>query len=269
MSAWQLLVVYDLRYPDAWQLALEHGRMWGRLYADIHPLDSDHIAVVFRSGGERWRDSGGNDRADCRRPGEEKIMAADPVEIINQRNAEVAQIRGYADLTEEAKERRIAEASERAQAEYAEARETREREIRERAEKAEKALFEAPYPYAASDVERAQVRALRRGAYESVYNSIASDPDPEHVNEELDRLLTRAERTQDPKLADAVYHIATERGVRRVADAYLEKRPQAKRRWEEFVAAQTEASELQGIGRILERGLTESALSSEAAGIGG
>jgi hypothetical protein len=29
MSAWQLLVVYDLRYPDAWQLALEHGRMWG------------------------------------------------------------------------------------------------------------------------------------------------------------------------------------------------------------------------------------------------
>jgi len=56
MSAWQLLVVYDLRYPDAWQLALEHGQMWGRLYADIHPLDSDHIAVVFRSGGERWRD---------------------------------------------------------------------------------------------------------------------------------------------------------------------------------------------------------------------
>ena len=66
----------------------------------------------------------------------------------------------------------------------------------------------------------------------------------------------------DPELADAVYHIATERGVRRVADAYLEKRPQAKRRWEEFVAAQTEASELRGMGRILERGLTEHALSS-------
>src|SRR5829696_1061910 len=113
-------------------------------------------------------------------------MATDPVEIINQRNAEVAKIRGYVDLTDEAKDRRIAEVSERARAEAAEAR---EREIRERAEKAEKALFETPYPYAASDVEQAQIRALRRGAYESVYNSIASNPDPEHVNEELDRLL--------------------------------------------------------------------------------
>jgi len=157
-------------------------------------------------------------------------VATDPVEILNRRNTEVAQIRGYVDLTDEARRRRIAEVNERARAEYAEAREAREREIRERAEKAEEALFEIPYPYGASDLEQAQIRALRRGAYESVYNSIASDPDLEHVNEELDRLLTRAERTGDPELADAVYHIATERGVRRVADAYLEKRPQAKRR---------------------------------------
>jgi hypothetical protein len=196
-------------------------------------------------------------------------MATDPVAIINQRNAEVAKIRGYADLTEEAKDRRIAEVSERAQVECAEARETRERSRISRSQKAERALFETPYPYAASDVEQAQIRALRRGAYESVYNSIASNPDPEHVNEELDRLLARAERTGDPELADAGYHVATERGVRRVADAYLEKRPQAKRRWEEFVAAQTEASELRGMGHILERGLAERALSSEAAGIGG
>jgi hypothetical protein len=196
-------------------------------------------------------------------------MATDPVAIINQRNAEVAKIRGYADLTEEAKDRRTAEVSERAQVECAEARETRERSRISRSQKAERALFETPYPYAASDVEQAQIRALRRGAYESVYNSIASNPDPEHVNEELDRLLARAERTGDPELADAGYHVATERGVRRVADAYLEKRPQAKRRWEEFVAAQTEASELRGMGHILERGLAERALSSEAAGIGG
>jgi hypothetical protein len=196
-------------------------------------------------------------------------MATDPVAIINQRNAEVAKIRGYADLTEEAKDRRTAEVSERAQVECAEARETRERSRISRSQKAERALFETPYPYAASDVEQAQIRALRRGAYESVYNSIASNPHPEHVNEELDRLLARAERTGDPELADAGYHVATERRVRRVADAYLEKRPQAKRRWEEFVAAQTEASELRGMGHILERGLAERALSSEAAGIGG
>jgi DNA-nicking Smr family endonuclease len=157
-------------------------------------------------------------------------MATDPVEIMNQRNAEVAKIRGFADLTEEAKERRIAEVSERAQAQYAEAREADERERAERVEKAEKALFETPYPYAASDVEQAQIRALRRGGYDGVYSSIAFSEDPEYAAEELDRLLTRAERTGDPERADAVYHVATERGVRKVADAYLEKRPQAKRR---------------------------------------
>ena len=197
-------------------------------------------------------------------------MATDPIEILNRRNAEVAQIRGYADLTEEAKQRRIAEVNERAHAKYAEAREAEEREIRERAERAEKALFETPYPYAASDVEQAQIRALRRGAYESVYNSIAFAQDPEHVDEELGRFLTRAERTGDPELADAVYHVATEKGIRKVADAYLDKRPQARTRWEEFVAASQEVAQSGDIMHLLGRGVTERALSSEqSSGIGG
>src|SRR5215213_5213102 len=117
-------------------------------------------------------------------------MGTDPVEILNRRNAEAAKIRGYADLTEEAKVRRIAEVNERAKAEYAEAREAGEREIRERAEKAEKALFETPYPYTASDVEMAQIRALRRGAYESVQGGLYF-LGPEEAREELDRLLVR------------------------------------------------------------------------------
>jgi hypothetical protein len=187
-------------------------------------------------------------------------VATDSVEILNRRNAGVTQIRGYADLTEEAKERRITEVNERAQAEYAEAREAAEREIRERAEKA---LCEIPYPYAASDVEMAQIRALRREAYESVYNSIAFAQDPEHGHEELGRLLTRAERTQDSELADAVYHVATERGVRKVADAYLEKRPNARKRWDEFVAAQTEVSRSGDIMNLMGRGITERAVSSD------
>jgi hypothetical protein len=53
--AYTLVVVYDLRDGSAWQTACDHGRTWGRLYADIHTLDDGHIAVVFRSGGERWR----------------------------------------------------------------------------------------------------------------------------------------------------------------------------------------------------------------------
>jgi hypothetical protein len=51
----ELIVVYDLRDPAAWQTACDHGRTWGRLYADIHTLDDSHIAVVFRGGGDRWQ----------------------------------------------------------------------------------------------------------------------------------------------------------------------------------------------------------------------
>ena len=80
-------------------------------------------------------------------------METDPVEILNRRNAEVAQIRGFADLTEEAKERRIAEVSERAQAEYAEAREAAERE---RAERTERAVFRVPIPAGTTDAEAAR-----------------------------------------------------------------------------------------------------------------
>jgi hypothetical protein len=49
------IVVYDLRDPDQWQGAHRHRATWGKLYTCIYPLDYDHIALVFRSAGERWR----------------------------------------------------------------------------------------------------------------------------------------------------------------------------------------------------------------------
>jgi hypothetical protein len=50
-----LLRVYDLRDPGAWQQAHHHRHLWGRRYTDVMVLDLDHIALVFRTGGERWR----------------------------------------------------------------------------------------------------------------------------------------------------------------------------------------------------------------------
>ena len=91
-------------------------------------------------------------------------MATDPLEILNRRNAEVAQIRGYQDLTEKAKARRIAEVTERAQQEYRQAVADQEQEIRKRVEKAEKAVFATPCPYGASDAQKAQIRAARRAS---------------------------------------------------------------------------------------------------------
>jgi regulator of protease activity HflC (stomatin/prohibitin superfamily) len=76
-----------------------------------------------------------------------------PTQIRQRLNEEVERIRGYEDLTEEAKQRRIAEAREKAQAEYQEAVEAEERTVQERAERAEKALFQSSYPYGASEVE--------------------------------------------------------------------------------------------------------------------
>ena len=43
-----LLRVYDLRDPAARQAAHRHRGFWGKLYTDIHALDNDHIALVFR-----------------------------------------------------------------------------------------------------------------------------------------------------------------------------------------------------------------------------
>jgi hypothetical protein len=55
MNAAPFTVVYDLRDANAWRGAHEHRACWGRLYTDVHTLDADHIALVFRPGGERWR----------------------------------------------------------------------------------------------------------------------------------------------------------------------------------------------------------------------
>jgi DNA-nicking Smr family endonuclease len=155
------------------------------------------------------------------------------------------QIRNHPDYSADARRRYIAEAAEAAEAEYRESIQAQEQQIQERVEKAEQAVFENRYPYATSDVEKAQLRAARRGAYEFVYRSAPYGKDPGRTQEELTRLLERAERTGDPELATAVYHVATERGIRDVADSYLETRPDERKRWEGYVAARTEADSLE------------------------
>ncbi len=182
-------------------------------------------------------------------------MSDKATQIAQEFNARVAQIRGSVDLTDEAKRRKIAEAYEQAEPEYREAVAEAERKIHERAEKAEKAVFAPDYPFAASDVEQAQIRALQRSAYDAVQGSLYFLEPGEDMREELEALLVRAERTGDPEFARAVYHVATERGERSVADSYLEKRPQEKKRWEEYVSARHEAEHLNSPMGILGRAM--------------
>ena len=51
-----MVIIYDLRDPEAWKAAHRHRSYWGRLYTDIHALGLDHIALVFRpAADEAWR----------------------------------------------------------------------------------------------------------------------------------------------------------------------------------------------------------------------
>jgi len=191
-------------------------------------------------------------------------MATDPVEILRQRNAEVEQIRGYVDLTEEAKQRRIAEVNERAQAEYREAIETQERERAERLQKSQRSVFQIPIPLGATDVEAAQIRASYRSARSDIEYAIAPSlgTDPQHTQKELERFLEQAELTGDPELARAAYHVAIKHGVQSVVDTYLSSRPQESRAWERYTTAHEEANAARSPEGLLERSLTEQAFRS-------
>jgi hypothetical protein len=189
-------------------------------------------------------------------------MATDPVEILRQRNAEVEQIRGFVDLTEEAKNRRIAEVNERARAQYAGAIEATERERAARLERSKQAVFRVPIPATATDAEEAQIHAAYRAAYNDVYSSTIFSESPADAQEELERLLGQAERSGDKLLAKATYHRAIDLGIQSVVDAYLASRPQENRAWESYTAAYQEANQSKDIGHLLERTLTERALSS-------
>jgi hypothetical protein len=167
-------------------------------------------------------------------------MATPTIQIKQDLDRKLQRIRSNGDLSEEAKRRYIAEAYEKAERDYREAIDTQQRAITERVSSAERRLFEPRYLAAASDSEKRQIRAARRAAYESDYYS-TSLGNERYAQEQLELLLQRVERSGDPELAEAVYHVATEKGIRKVADSYLENRPEEKRLWDAYVAAHQEA----------------------------
>jgi hypothetical protein len=97
----------------------------------------------------------------------------------------------------------------------------------------EKEIFSIHYPLdARTGVEKEAIRLSYRNASFHISGMEAED---------LERTLSRAERTGDRVLARAAYHEATERGVSRVVDAYHRARPEESRRFERYVSARTRA----------------------------
>ncbi len=162
----------------------------------------------------------------------------------------VARIRGHADLTEGAKRRMLSEAYEEAAERHRGLVEEGEREVAERLGSLERGVMGIRYPMHASAGDKELARMSYRDAYDRA-DRLASKALRENDPDKLSALLERAERSGDSRLAEAVYHVATERGLRGVADSYLEGRPAERGRWEKYVEARREAEAGNPVDRAL------------------
>jgi hypothetical protein len=175
---------------------------------------------------------------------------ADPQEILRDRDAEIAKIQGYADLTQEPKDRRIAAVHEWAQREYAEAREAERERIQQRLESTKQAVFQVPGGYMSSDAEQAQIMAAFRSAWKDVLSATEVDEGsllPElqqrQGEQKLTPILEQTERTGDFLLARAVYHRAIDLGAQGIVDKYLSTRKSEATAWQRYTEATQEAEQ--------------------------
>jgi hypothetical protein len=157
-----------------------------------------------------------------------------------QHEQQIERVRANRDLSTEAKRRKIAAIHEEATQEHVRlVREERE-ETQRALEQMERKLLGISYPDNARPHEKAIIAMSYRDARDRVERAASDRENPDALAE----ILTSAERSGDVQLAEAVFHVATLRGDRSVADSYLASRPAVKRRWESYVEARTEAASL-------------------------
>jgi hypothetical protein len=186
-----------------------------------------------------------------------KTVATDSAEILSRHNAEKAKIQGYADLTQEAKVRRINELTERTNAEYAEAKEAEKRRIEENVVSSRKDVYRVPASPTYSDAEIAQVHAAFRSAWDS---GLIATANPMAAQEELGEILEQAERTGDSLLARAAYHRGLDLGLQPIVDRYLASRPREAKALERYNKATEEANQASSIEHLLSGALAERTL---------
>jgi hypothetical protein len=87
-----------------------------------------------------------------------------------------------------------------------------------------------------------------RSAYNDLYDRTGSSGDADsriHAREELERLWERAVRTGDKALMTAVGHLATERGMEPLRDAWLATSQERTEAWGRFTSARTKLANWQ------------------------
>ncbi len=150
---------------------------------------------------------------------------------------ELERIRSDKDLSDEAKRRKMAAVTEAAQEEHSQLVEEEREGMAQAIAQAERKVLGISYPERASAHERAIIAMSYRDARDRAERAAGDRENTEALSE----LLERAETSGDEQLAEAVFHVATVRGDRRVADTYLEGRPVMQGRWERYVQLRREA----------------------------
>jgi hypothetical protein len=170
---------------------------------------------------------------------------------------EIERIRNNPDLSPEAKRRLMGEANKRAHEENRRLQAEERQALQESVAAAERKVLGISYPERSSTSERAMIAMSYRDARREAESAASESMDG------LSELLDRAEKSGDTQLAEAVYHVATLRGDRGVAESYLTSRPKERARWERYVEARREAEDM---GGLLNRGLAQSIARREFGG---
>lgn len=186
-------------------------------------------------------------------------MASKVDEILAKHNAEVQKIHGFADLTDEAKARRLAEARDRHQGEFAELKAKERKRVEEKVRKARRAVYGVPGKVTFSDAEWATLHDVYWRAWDRVMEAakdIRTGPG------ELEKLLDQAERVGDDILAAACYHRALDVRLQTVVDAYLDQRPDEAKRLANYNEALEEQRNINSAAALLNTAMAGKVLGS-------
>jgi hypothetical protein len=114
-------------------------------------------------------------------------------ELLVKHNAEVQKIRGFVDLTDEAKARRLSEAHAKYQGEFAKAKAAERERVEKKVRQTRKAVYGVPGKTTFSDAEGATLHDAYWKSWDRV-TSVTENSKTHNSKEELEKLLDLAER---------------------------------------------------------------------------
>jgi len=191
------------------------------------------------------------------------VTTDNSAEILAQRDAEIAKINGYVDLTQEAKDRRKNEVRARAQVQYEEAKAAEKQQREERLASTKKDVLRIPTGMASFDAEEAQIHQVLHSFWREVVSATELsategikgllDPRQQQLEAEqkLEPILEQAERTDNELMSRAIYHRAIDLGAQSIVDRYLATSPVDAKNWRLYTEAAQEMQQAKSPENLL------------------